>query len=109
MVKETQFKKGISGNPNGRPKGSVNKSTNKMRDFMQSFLNEKFEKLDEVFELLEPKDKINAIIKMLPYMIPKQVQMDVMATHTQIEQPDFSKLTDEDLHNYLKIVEKLNE
>jgi len=92
----------------GRKAGTPNKTTQEIRDFMQSFLSEKFESLDEVFEQLEPKDKINAIIKMLPYLVPKQMQMDVSATHKHETKQDLSKLTDAELYNLLELTEKAN-
>lgn len=91
----------------GRKAGTPNKTTLEMRGFMQSFLGEKFEKLDEVFEQLEPKDKMSAIIKMLPYLLPKQMQMDLTATHQHQVRQDLSQLTDEELHKLIEINEKI--
>ncbi|MGO3181233.1 MAG: hypothetical protein ACTIJ9_00220 [Aequorivita sp.] len=92
----------------GRKAGTPNKTTQEIRDFMQGFLSEKFESLDEVFEQLEPKDKINAIIKMLPYLVPKQMQMDVSATHKHQTKQDLSKLSDDELYQLLELTEKAN-
>ena len=90
----------------GRKAGTPNKSSQEVREFMQSFLSEKFENLDEIYNQLEPKDKINAIIKMLPYIVPKQMQMDLTANHKTKPTLDYSKLSDEELHFIIAINEK---
>lgn len=92
----------------GRKAGTPNKSTQEMRDFMQAFLESKLDDLNEVFEQLKPKDKINALIKLLPYLMPKQMQMDVQATHKQVVKHDLSKLSDSELHKLLEMQEKIN-
>ncbi|SDX19314.1 hypothetical protein [Aequorivita viscosa] len=91
----------------GRTKGTPNKTTQEMRDFMRDFLSRKFEKLDEVFDQLEPKEKINALLKMLPYLVPKQMQMDLTATQKQEQKQDLSKLTDAELHTLIELTDKV--
>ena len=90
----------------GRKAGIPNRTTQEMRDFLQSFLSRKFDDLDEAFEMLEPKDKISAIVKMLPYLLPRQMQMDLNATHTQEVKHDLSKLSTEELLEFLELIEK---
>lgn len=90
----------------GRKAGTPNKTTAEIKDLMQAFLESKIDELDEVYNQLEPKDKVNAIIKMLPYIVPKQMQMDLNASLTQNIKPDLSKLTDEELHQLLAITQK---
>lgn len=91
----------------GRKAGTPNKSTAEIRDFIQSFLGAKFEELDEIFDQLEPKDKINALIKLTSYAVPKQSQMEMTAIHKQELAPDLSMLTDEELHHILEINKKV--
>jgi 23S rRNA C2498 (ribose-2'-O)-methylase RlmM len=90
----------------GRKKGTPNKTPQEVKEIMQLFLENQFEKLDEVFEQLKPRDKINSIIKMLPYIVPKQMQMDLTATHIQEPQYDLSKLTTEELLKLVEITDK---
>lgn len=89
----------------GRKAGIPNKTTAEMRKILQSFLSRKFSELDNIFNELEPKDKVNAIIKMLPYLLPKQTETSFKNTSTPPEQ-DLSKLTDEELHKLIEITEK---
>jgi len=90
----------------GRKKGTPNKTPQEVREFIQMFLEQQFEKLDEVFKQLKPKDKVNAIVKLLPYIVPKQMQMDLTATYKQEPQYDMSKLTTEELLKLVEITDK---
>lgn len=92
----------------GRKAGTPNKTTAEIKELMQAFLESKIDELDEVYDQLEPKEKINAMIKMLPYLVPKQMQMDLNANHTQNVKHDFSKLSDDELHQFLELTEKIN-
>lgn len=90
----------------GRIAGTPNRSTQEVRLFIQSFLERQFDNIDAIFEELSAKEKIQALTKLLPYIVPKQIQMDLNATHTQEVKHDLSKLTDEELHFILAIHEK---
>ncbi|WP_310991944.1 hypothetical protein [Aequorivita marina] len=87
--------------------GVPNKTTQQMKDVMGAFIESKIDDLETIFEQLEPNDKINAIIKMLPYLMPKQSQMKMEATHKQeAQQLDYSKLSDDELHFIVGIYDK---
>jgi len=55
----------------GRKKGSVNKVTANMRETIDTFLSENFDDMKLQFEMLEPRDKINAYIRLLEFTVPK--------------------------------------
>lgn len=81
----------------GRKAGTPNKTSQEMREFIQAFLEFHIDNLDEIFEKLKPRDKMSVIIKMLPYILPKHMVMDVTATHGEPEPSinlDLSKLSD---------------
>ena len=60
-----------SNNPNGRPKGAVNKLTKELRTALKNVVADELEKIPELFEKLEPKDRLELLIKMLSYTLPK--------------------------------------
>ena len=83
------FRKGQSGNIKGRTKGTPNKVTKHLRECITSFLENNFERLENDFELLPPKDRIKFYCDLLQYSLPKlqTVQLET----------DFEHLTDMEL------------
>lgn len=65
------FIPGISGNPAGRPKGKANKVTTSVREVLAACINDEMESLPETLKQLEPRDRVDAIVKLLPYIMPK--------------------------------------
>lgn len=71
----------------GRKKGSVNKVTANMRETIDQFLAENFDDMKLEFGMLEPKDKINAYIRLLEFALPK-----LNRTHNEITGKDGAPL-----------------
>lgn len=65
------FEKGKSGNPNGRKPGTPNRVTGDLRQRIQQLLDDQFNQLQEDFKTLDPKERINAFIRLLEYTTPK--------------------------------------
>lgn len=55
----------------GREKGTPNKLTKELRAVLKDLLHQEFEELPNHFEGLEPKERIELLIKLLPYALPK--------------------------------------
>jgi len=45
--------------------------TNDLRDKLKSIMQKEFEKLPETLEKLEPKERINILCKLMPFVFPK--------------------------------------
>jgi hypothetical protein len=57
--------------------------TNDLRDKLKSIMQKEIEKLPETLEALEPKERINIICKLMPFVFPK-----VEAVHPENGEPD---------------------
>lgn len=55
----------------GRKKGIPNKTTEELRDTVQAFIENNIDGIQENFDLLEPKEKLLFIEKMLNYSLPR--------------------------------------
>ena len=55
----------------GRQKGTPNRMTKELRVLLKDILYQELEQLQERLELLEPKQRIELIIKLMPYILPK--------------------------------------
>lgn len=66
------IKRGAVLNPAGRPKGSKNKTTSDVKEFLTSFIGKELENIQSYIDKLEPKDKLDFIVKLLPYVVSKE-------------------------------------
>lgn len=56
----------------GRSKGTPNRTTAETKELLQKIVGKELDKLGFLLEKLEPIEKVNAICKLLPYLIPRQ-------------------------------------
>lgn len=67
----------------GRQKGTpnkVNSTTAETKQLLQNVVTKQIEKLETTLSKLEPVDRVNALSKLLPYILPKQ--QDIAITNT---------------------------
>jgi 23S rRNA C2498 (ribose-2'-O)-methylase RlmM len=55
----------------GRKKGTPNKVTKELRSVLKDLMFEEFEVLREKLDELDTRDRIEVVIKMMPYIMPK--------------------------------------
>lgn len=61
----------------GRTKGVANKTTAETKEIIQKIVSNELDNIETLLKLLEPKERIDAVIKMLPYIVPKQQEVDL--------------------------------
>ena len=55
----------------GRQKGTPNRMTKELRVLLKDIVYQELEEVQERFSLLEPKQRTELIIKLMPYVLPK--------------------------------------
>lgn len=55
----------------GRTKGTPNRMTKEIRAVLKDVIGEQLESMPDVLATLEPKEKLEFIIKLMPYVLPK--------------------------------------
>ena len=61
----------------GRAKGTTNKTTTETKQLLQKIVSTEIDKITDLLEALQPKERIDAVIKLLPYIVPKQSEIVV--------------------------------
>ena len=70
----------------GRQKGTPNKLTKELRSVLKDLIHKELETLHERLDLLDPKERLEVMVKLLPYVLPKVSP----ASHTTDEPIDYS-------------------
>lgn len=61
----------------GRKVGSRNLKTSETKGIIQSVVRNQMEDIEELLNKLEPTDRINALIKLISFVVPKQSAIEV--------------------------------
>ncbi|MDD3567472.1 MAG: hypothetical protein PHT92_03640 [Bacteroidales bacterium] len=55
----------------GRQKGTSNKVTTDLRQLLKEFVTGELSKVDSLLEQVEAKDRLELLVKLLPYTLPR--------------------------------------
>jgi hypothetical protein len=69
----------------GRQKGTPNKLTKELRSVLKDILYQELEQIQERLDALKPKQRIELLIKLMPYVLPKVTSV----SHTTNEPLDW--------------------
>jgi len=60
----------------GRQKGTSNKLTGTVKEMITQFVTDELQHLPTLLNMLDPKEKAEYIIKLLPYILPKKAPVE---------------------------------
>jgi hypothetical protein len=83
------FEKGKSGNPRGRKKGTQNAVNKDLRERVKDLLESQFDQVVLDLAGLEPKERVNAWLKLSEFVLPKLQRSETVI--------DFSKMSDAEI------------
>ena len=62
----------------GRKKGTPNRLTRELRTILKDVLYQEMEHLEERLNDLDPKDRMQIILKLMPYVFPKVIDKGII-------------------------------
>jgi hypothetical protein len=69
----------------GRQKGTPNKLTKELRSVLKDILYQELEQIQERLDALKPRERVELLIKLMPYVLPKVTSI----SHTTNEPLDW--------------------
>lgn len=61
----------------GRAKGTPNRTTSETKELLLKVVGQELDKLGALMVKLDPIDRVNALAKLLPFVVPKQSDITV--------------------------------
>lgn len=80
----------------GRKQGTQNAATAEIREMISEIVRGNIGQVKEDLKAMKPKDRVDAIAKLLPYIVPKMMEAKITETAVTPEEAaaEFMKLTD---------------
>ena len=98
MAKERDEKGRFTENNSGRPPGAKNRTTAQIKELLNEFVSMNLEDIQEQYNQLEPREKLQFFERVLKYVVPQQ--------QSYTENIDISQLSESELDSLLDRIMK---
>ncbi len=71
----------------GRPPGARNKATESIRSALRLLINDNLEQLQKDIDALPPKDRVNALVSLISFVVPKLNSVDLNTNNVDAFKP----------------------
>jgi hypothetical protein len=61
----------------GRTKGTPNRTTTETKQILKNIVSAEIDNINGLLDKLEPKERLDVIIRLLPYILPKQNEIAI--------------------------------
>ena len=68
----------------GRKAGTPNKTTKQFREQIENLIEYNFEKIQDDIDSLDPKERLNFLVKLYDFVVPKLQRVDATSTNAVI-------------------------
>lgn len=97
--KEIYKKKKTPGSAKGTKHGGAYALSGVVKEKLAAFITEQIDNLPRLFMQMEPNEKVQALIRLLPYVTPKMSERAVSASINVTVKDEISKLASSDMEN----------
>lgn len=73
----------------GRPKGAQNKTSKQVKEILSDILSDEIEAMPERLNQLSDKERLDIVVKLLPYILPKQKEVEITTDIPKMNLPDY--------------------
>ena len=88
----------------GRKKGTPNSITTELREIISGILKNEWKNIPKLLKKLSPKDRVNAILKITQYTLPKinSINAEIVPPANKKSDDELDSMTTDELRAWLK-------
>ncbi len=86
----------------GRQQGTPNKITKSVREMLEGILNDELEGIYKHLKAVGPKDRLNFIVRILPYLLPRYQTVTFLDSSQDSKQNNYTSYLQKQIDGFMK-------